>query len=680
MRATNRLMSSTITDHMPGKSRQQLYDVMTDESLSLAEKQQRALTIGCDVLDVENGHIQRIKDEHHHEITASAGTTIGPLAEGAVVNRATTYCRRTLQRDSPLALTNASTQGWSDDPAYQEHELECYLGTTIFVDGDPYGTVCFISRDPRPEAFSPTERMFIELLARLIGREIESNRLNNQLTSQQRAREQSEAKYEAVLQAAPAALFLADTETGETVEVNDRATDLVGYAREELIGMDQSELHAPEQREQYQEELQRFFAADGTIDHFTDGTPLYFQHKNGTTIPVEISTSLVAIDGEQYVLGLVQDISDRRERQEELRVKNRAMNEASVGITIADAQTDDLPLVYANQAFEDLTGYDADAALGRNCRFLQGAETDEETVAVLREAMQDQEPVTTELVNYRADGTPFWNQLTVAPVENSTGEITHFIGVQQDVTARKRRQRLIRLLNRVLRHNLRNDMTAVMGYADILADRHDDETAEYAERIANTARDLVGVSEKAQTIEQNIRGVDTDRSRERNLMALLEEVAASLRADYPDATITVQSQLRSPEMSGVMVSGRFGEALAELGRNAIEHGDPEPTVTFGVDLRRGESGGVEIVVRDNGPGLPVHEQRVLERGEETPLEHGDGIGLWLVNWLTTGMGGSVAADVDSQGTAIRLQFPANTDRSETSESHRTHAAAICLQG
>ena len=668
-------MSPTAPDHMAGESRQQLYEVMNDESLSLDRKQQRALTIGCDVLDVENGHIQRVQDDNHHEVIASAGAAIEPLTEGAVLDRATTYCRRTLQQDSPLALSDAANQGWNDDPAYQEHELECYLGTTIFVGGDPYGTVCFVSRDPRSEEFGPPERMFIELLARLFGREIESHRLNEELTSQQRAREQFQAKYKALMQAAPAALFVADTETGETVEVNDRATDLVGYSREELIGMDQSQLHPPEQREQYQSELQRFFEADGSLDRFADGTPLYFQHKDGTTIPVAISTSIVEIDGDQYVQGLVQDISDRRERQEELRVKNRAMDEASVGITIADAQASGLPLIYANQAFEDLTGYGADAAIGRNCRFLQGPKTDDEMVAALREAIQNQEPITTELVNYRSDGTPFWNQLTVAPVEGPAGEVTHFVGIQQDVTTRKRRQRLIKLLNRVLRHNLRNDMNAVMGYAELLADRHEDETAKYAERIAGTARELVAVSEKAQTIEQTIRDLDTGQTREEALTSLLEEVASTLRADYPGATITVQVQSQSQDASDVMVPNRFDKALSELGRNAIEHGGPSPTVTFEVDLNGGADDCVAIAVQDDGPGLPAHEQRVLETGDETPLEHGDGIGLWLVNWIITDMGGTVTADVDEQGTAIRLQLP--TDNGP-SESRRDQQAAICL--
>lgn len=115
----------------------------------------------------------------------------------------------------------------------------------------------------------------------------------------------------------------------------------------------------------------------------------------------------------------------------------RAINGAPVGVTITDPDRPDNPLVYVNDAFSRITGYEREEILGRNCRFLQGPETDAEAVDRLRAGIDAGEPVTVELLNYRADGEPFWNEVTVAPLHDSSGDISHFVGFQSDVTARK---------------------------------------------------------------------------------------------------------------------------------------------------------------------------------------------------------------------------------------------------
>jgi len=121
----------------------------------------------------------------------------------------------------------------------------------------------------------------------------------------------------------------------------------------------------------------------------------------------------------------------------QLELKNRALASSAEGITIADAGLPDNPLIYANAGFERLTGYSVAEVIGRNCRFLQGPGTDPETVAVLRTAIQNRTAVTVTLLNHRKDGTPFWNRLSITPVRDAEGAVTHFIGVQSDVTEEK---------------------------------------------------------------------------------------------------------------------------------------------------------------------------------------------------------------------------------------------------
>lgn len=127
----------------------------------------------------------------------------------------------------------------------------------------------------------------------------------------------------------------------------------------------------------------------------------------------------------------------REEAAPELELKDRALDETAEGITIADALLPDMPLIYANRGFERLTGYAVEEVLGRNCRFLQGPGTDPAALNKLRSAIRERRECTVLLLNYRKDGSAFWNRLAITPVHDPSGRVTHFIGVQSDVTEQK---------------------------------------------------------------------------------------------------------------------------------------------------------------------------------------------------------------------------------------------------
>jgi PAS domain S-box-containing protein len=118
-------------------------------------------------------------------------------------------------------------------------------------------------------------------------------------------------------------------------------------------------------------------------------------------------------------------------------LKDRAMDRAPVGITIADMRLPDEPMIYVNDAFERLTGYDVEEAVGQNCRFLQGEQSDERKISRMRAAIENDEGTAVELRNYRKDGTEFWNRVEIAPISDANGEVTHYVGYQTDVSARK---------------------------------------------------------------------------------------------------------------------------------------------------------------------------------------------------------------------------------------------------
>lgn len=145
---------------------------------------------------------------------------------------------------------------------------------------------------------------------------------------------------------------------------------------------------------------------------------------------------------------------DEPSRTVESRVKDRTMDVAPVGIVLSDPRVEDNPLIYANETFVELTAYPREEILGRNCRFLQGSETDPAAVAEMREAIDEEEPVTVEILNYRSDGERFWNEVTIAPVYDGSDSLLHFVGFQSDVTERKEAERALRGRTRELEHLL----------------------------------------------------------------------------------------------------------------------------------------------------------------------------------------------------------------------------------
>jgi len=121
------------------------------------------------------------------------------------------------------------------------------------------------------------------------------------------------------------------------------------------------------------------------------------------------------------------------------------------GITLSDPDLPDNPIVYANEAFELITGYDREEILGRNCRFLQGEEQEQPEVERIREALSEERPVTVTLRNYRKDGTLFYNQFTIRPLFDPQGRLIYYLGVQYDVTEKVRAREELERLNALLK-------------------------------------------------------------------------------------------------------------------------------------------------------------------------------------------------------------------------------------
>ena len=128
-------------------------------------------------------------------------------------------------------------------------------------------------------------------------------------------------------------------------------------------------------------------------------------------------------------------------------LKDRALASAAEGITISDPAQPDNPLIYVNSGFTAITGYSSEEVLGRSCRFLQGPDTGPEAAQAIRQALAEDRPCVVELLNYRKDGSTFWNRLSITPIRNTAGKTTHYIGVLSDITRRKEAEDALRKTN-----------------------------------------------------------------------------------------------------------------------------------------------------------------------------------------------------------------------------------------
>ena len=162
-------------------------------------------------------------------------------------------------------------------------------------------------------------------------------------------------------------------------------------------------------------------ALGGEVARFTASAPT----ARGQTRwwDVIVSPVLAAGDdrGPVSLISVSRDITAQTEAERQLHLRDRAIAASDAGVFIVDAHAPDFPIVFASEGFERLTGYVASEVLGRNCRFLQGRDTDPTTVARLREAVHAHRPVRQALINYRKDGTPFWNDIAISPVMDLTG-------------------------------------------------------------------------------------------------------------------------------------------------------------------------------------------------------------------------------------------------------------------
>lgn len=382
--------------------------------------------------------------------------------------------------------------------------------------------------------------------------------------------------------------------------------------------------------------------------------------------------------GQAYrAMGVSMDVSERRRAEEQSRLRDRALEAVSQGIVITDAGLPDNPIIYVNQGFERVTGYSREEAVGRNCRFLQGPSTDQAVVAEIRKAIAGESTSYAELLNYRKDGSTFWNALAISPVANAAGRVTHYLGLIVDVTERRRLEEQYRHAQKMeavgrfaggVAHDFNNLLTVINGCGDILLDTirpeqdaHDlvQQIRQAGERGANLTRQILAFSRHQVVAPRKL-----------DINAVIRNMESMLRRLIGE-DLEFQTDL-DPDAGPVKADpGQLDQVIVNLvinARDAMPTGGKLTLSTRRLEFTPADLEGrpnaklgpyVLLVVSDTGAGMDEATlARIFEPFFTTKGTHGTGLGLATVYGIVHQARGFIeVASRPGEGAAFHVYLP-----------------------
>ncbi len=517
-----------------------------------------------------------------------------------------------------------------------------------------------------PQNEAELHRFMHELQVHQIELKIQNEELVDAQTERQRALE----RYTSLFEFAPVGYFNFDAK-GEILLVN-----LTGA---KMMGLERTKLHA-RRFALFVVQSDRLTFADFLLQVFAS------EAKQVCELELELedlSPRFVRLEGivspkvDECLVALI-DITDLKLAEEALRLRNQAIQAVPQGIVITDPNQPDSPVIYVNPGFERITGYPEAEILGRNCRFLQGKDTDPRGVKRMREAIEAERSCTVELLNYRKDGTPFWNAMLITPVRDERGCLIHFVGVSMDVTGQRNREETHRQAQKMeavgqlaggIAHDFNNILTVIDGYASLLMHRtlKSDPSWELLQEIRSASAHATYLTR--QLLSFSRRQVLSPETLDLN--SLIAENMTMLKR-LIGSGVTVEMSL-DPTLYGIWAErGQVSQIVMNLvinARDALVGGGRISIRTSNVELDEVgvsnesgiDSGGFALLtVSDTGCGMT---EEVLERVFEPffttkPVGSGTGIGLATVHSVVTRSGGQIEVSSElGKGTTFQVYLP-----------------------
>jgi PAS domain S-box-containing protein len=482
------------------------------------------------------------------------------------------------------------------------------------------------------------------------------------------------------------AVLLATSGRMRILDANPMARRLMQWSTEDLGTQSLTDLATPEEGKVF-----NTFLNEG-LDSGTGRTlTTRIQGGSGESIPCEVAMRTLPMPGERLILFTFRDLTERLQALEDIELRNIAIANVTSGVTIADARQPDLPLIYVNQGFLNITGYTAREAVGRSCRFLQGRDRDQPALEELRAALSEERPCVVQLRNYRKDGGLFFNELHISPVRNEEGELTHFVGIQLDVTekvkareslelsekryreALQREQELNEIKTRfisMVSHEFRTPMTGIQASAALVR--------RFGEKLGLEKRDrhLLNIETSLKRMNRLLDDVLffsraeahklTVQLKELNLHEYFRRLTENLAPIYPGRKVMLHGDLPQEE-AYLLDEHLMDHIFHNLISNAIKYSDQSVPVM----CRYWKDGGLlHFTVEDEGIGIPPKDQEKLfdafHRAGNVGARRGTGLGLNIALRAIELLQGRISFKSEiGRGSTFRVTIPANSKSQST---------------
>ncbi|OLS63692.1 hybrid sensor histidine kinase/response regulator [Pseudomonas putida] len=389
-----------------------------------------------------------------------------------------------------------------------------------------------------------------------------------------------------------------------------------------------------------------------------------------------------------------------------------AVETTRMPMIVTDPNAPDNPIIFANQAFLDMTGYVSAEIVGRNCRFLQGPDTDPEVVDAIRDAVEGRYDFSTEILNYRKDGSSFWNALFISPIFNEKGELIYFFASQLDVSRRRdaedalhqsQKMEALGQLTGGIAHDFNNLLQVMGGYIDLIRTAAE-KPAPDMERIRRSTFHARSAVDKASTLTKQLLAFSRKQKlqgRVLNLNQLVDTVrplvtrtfGAGVQVEY-DLEHSLKNCRIDPTQAEVALLNIFINSRdALIGREKPRIFIETRNVTVR-DLATTSYDGllpghyVSLAITDNGIGMPASiRDRVMDPFFTTKEEgKGSGLGLSMVYGFAKQSGGTARIYTEEGiGTTLRLYFPMDSgavlplERRQTAEAKNGHERVLIVE-
>ncbi|QCS42112.1 PAS domain-containing sensor histidine kinase [Natrinema versiforme] len=437
-------------------------------------------------------------------------------------------------------------------------------------------------------------------------------------------------------------------ESGRYLYVNDASESILGYEPAQLVGEQSREYVHPDDRQTVADRFERVSAtgdrsATVRYRHATRSGEWVWLESRFTDLPDD------ALEG--YVVSS-RDISDqiaaeRDRRDAESRLRTIA---GTVGDVLWMFDGDWSEVLFVNPAYEDVFGQSVADLEADPQQFLEVVHPDD--VPCVREAMRRASSGESVDVEYRVNPTTDygrWVWVRSEPIIEE-GEVVRIVGFSRDITDRRRRERQLAVMDNLLRHNLRNDLSVILGNAECIAREAEEPSRGRAEIIRQQGADLLESADKQREIIELLTAQSVPDTID--LVPVVADAVEPIRERYPDAMI----RTALPDAATANALYEIQLAVTELLENAVDHA-PDKSPDISVTVRsRPET--VDIEIQDSCPPIPEVEFRVLTGDwEMDDVYHTSGLGLWLVYWVVDLSDGHIAFERTETGNAITVTLP-----------------------